>query len=184
LQGAVATTWTRHSPSTTLSEERRLATKTDRENDDSIVFGGDELTEGVHYVEVKLGGGDVGTICVGIARPGLDTADEKDYAVEACMDAWIMYCCSGSLCGNGKEGSDEAGAYAEGDRVGMLIDLDKGSLQFFKNGVKHGPGWGAGSVTGPVVLAMQMNEIGQSGRLLADVARPIEVGSSLKAPER
>jgi hypothetical protein len=64
----------------------------------------------------------------------------------------------------------------------MLIDLNEGSLQFFKNGVKHGPGWGGGSVTGPVVLAMQMYYVGQSGRVLADVARPIEVGSSLKAP--
>jgi hypothetical protein len=63
----------------------------------------------------------------------------------------------------------------------MLIDLDEGSLQFFKNGLKHGPGWGAGSVTGPVVLAMQMCYFGQSGSVLAEAARPIEVGSSLKA---
>ena len=147
----------------------------------STVFGGDELTEGVHYMEVKLGGEYLDCICVGIARPGLDTDDGKDYAVEACMDAWFVDCVNGCLCGNGNGGTDVAGAYAAGDRVGMLIDLDEGSLQFFKNGVKHGPGWGAGSVTGPVVLAMQMGYIGQSGRVLAEAAKPIEVGSSLKA---
>jgi hypothetical protein len=149
-----------------------------------VVFGGNELKEGVHYVEVKLGGGEVHNICVGIARPGLDTAGEKDYAVETCMDAWFIECGGGSLHGNGKDDSDEAGAYAVGDRVGMRIDLDEGSLQFFKNGVKHGPGWGAGSVMGPVVLAMQMLHVDQSSRVLVDVARPIEVGSSLKVPDR
>ena len=148
------------------------------------MFGGDELTEGVHYIEVKLGGDLDHDLYVGIARPGLDTADGSDYAVKTCMDAWFMGCCDGSLYGNGKAESDEAGAYEVGDRVGMLIDLDEGSLQFFKNSVKNGPGWGAGSVTGPVVLAMHLVYVGQSGRVLAEAARPIEVGSSLKALDR
>jgi hypothetical protein len=147
-------------------------------------LGGDELTEGVHYMEVELGGAGVEDICVGIARPGLDTADGKDYAVAACMDAWFMYCGGGTLFGNGKDGSDEAGAYQAGDRVGMLIDLDAGSLQFFKNGVKHGPGWGAGLVTGPVVLAMQIYYFGQSGRVLTEAKRPTEVGSGSEALDR
>jgi hypothetical protein len=133
-------------------------------------------------MEVKLGGGDMNGINVGIARPGLDTDDGEDYEEAACMDAWLVYCGEGTLFGNGKDGTDAAGAYAADDRVGMLIDLDEGSLQFFKNGVKHGPGWVAGSVTGPVVLAMQLyNYVGQSGRVLAEAARPIEVGSSLRA---
>jgi hypothetical protein len=44
-----------------------------------------------------------------------------------------------------------------GDRVGMLLDLDKGSLDFFKNGVPFGRGYPAGSVTGPVVHALQLD---------------------------
>jgi hypothetical protein len=39
----------------------------------------------------------------------------------------------------------------------MLLDLNKGSLDFFKNGVPHGPGYPAGSVTGPVVHAVQLD---------------------------
>ena len=59
-----------------------------------------------------------------------------------------------------------------GDRVGMLLDLSEGYLLFFKNGVKHGPGFPAGSVFGPVNHAMQLGydfrDMG--GELLFDAA--------------
>ena len=45
--------------------------------------------------------------------------------------------------------------------MGVLLDLDDGSLLFFKNGAKHGPGYPAGSVTGPVAAAVQMRYIEQ-----------------------
>jgi hypothetical protein len=36
-----------------------------------------------------------------------------------------------------------AAGYNEGDKVGVLLDLNEGSLSFFKNGRKHGCGeWG------------------------------------------
>jgi hypothetical protein len=50
--------------------------------------------------------------------------------------------------------------------VGVLLDLDNGSLRFFKNGVQHGPGYPAGSVAGPVVAAVQMYTKDASVRLL------------------
>jgi hypothetical protein len=50
--------------------------------------------------------------------------------------------------------------------VGVLLDLGDGSLRFFKNGVQHGPGYPAGSVTGPVVHAAQVCYAGSSLRLL------------------
>jgi hypothetical protein len=53
----------------------------------------------------------------------------------------------------------------DGDRVGVLLDLDDGSLRFFKNGVQHGPGYPARSVTGPVVHAAHMMNGGSSVRL-------------------
>ena len=60
--------------------------------------------------------------------------------------------------------------------MGILLDLDDGSLRFFKNGVEHGPGYPAGSVTGPVALAAQMllNDSGGANavRLLPDAAWP------------
>ena len=74
--------------------------------------------------------------------------------------------------GNGKYGSDAAGGSGAGDRMGFLLDLDDGSLRFFKNGVEHGPGYPAGSVTGPVALAAHMSHEGTALRLLPNAAWP------------
>jgi hypothetical protein len=38
----------------------------------------------------------------------------------------------------------------------VRLDLNDGSLCFFKNSVKHGIGYPAGSVAGPVVHAVQL----------------------------
>jgi hypothetical protein len=56
--------------------------------------------------------------------------------------------------------------------VGVLLGLGDGSLGFFKNGVQHGPGHAAGSVTGPVVAAVQMNTAGDTVRLLPNAQLP------------
>jgi hypothetical protein len=53
-----------------------------------------------------------------------------------------------------------------GDRVGVLLDLDEGSLRFFKNGVQHGPCYLTGSVTGPVACAVQLSSFTTSAQLL------------------
>jgi hypothetical protein len=55
----------------------------------------------------------------------------------------------------------------------VLLDLDIGSLRFFKNDVQHGPGYPAGSVVGPVVAAMQLVVEDQSVRLLPNAEAPI-----------
>ena len=51
-----------------------------------------------------------------------------------------------------------------------------GSLRFFENGVEHGPGYPAGSVTGPVALGAQMRFNDEDGpnaaRLLPDAEWP------------
>jgi hypothetical protein len=159
----------------TVGEEGQLATKTG-EDGWSTVFGGQQLIAGVHYMEVEVEvevGGDMMNLFVGIARPGLDTADGNDYAEKECMDAWLLSAHRGLLCGNGKYFDDEAaGGFEAGDRIGLLVDLDNRSLLFFKNGKKHGPGYGAGLVSGPVVLAMQMHRKGSSGRVITGAVRP------------
>jgi hypothetical protein len=76
-----------------------------------------------------------------------------------------MYAYYGTLYGNGKYDGDEAGGIKQGDRVGVLLDLGGGSLRFFRNGAQHGPGYGAGSVAGPVVAAVQMVNPSDSVRL-------------------
>jgi hypothetical protein len=146
----------------TLSEGGAVATKSDYDTyDDTLITSGVELTAGKHYWEVEI---LVDDLFVGIAKPNLDP--NGHYAVDDSTDGWFMFTNGGTLCGNGKGNEDEAGLIYEGDRVGVLLDLDEGSLRFFKNGVQHGPGYPAGSVTGPVVCAVSMYSPSTSVRLL------------------
>jgi hypothetical protein len=145
----------------TLDEERSLTTT------------GIELTEGKHYWEVELLSKNVRLIMIGISRPNLDPVG--DYGLRECTDGWFIHACTGGLWGNGKQGGAAAGAYKQGDRVGVLLDLDNGSLRFFQNGVEHGSGYPAGSVTGPVVAAVQFFRTDTSVRLLLDAEAPAGV---------
>jgi hypothetical protein len=160
----------------TLSEGGAVATKLDdNRHADTLVTSGTELTVGKHYWEMVItNNGALRTIfvLVGVTRPNLDP--DGNYAEEESTDGWFMLPADGSLYGNGKQSDDAAGTIEEGDRVGVLLDLDEGSLRFFKNGVQHGPGYPAGSVTGPVVCAAQIYSSGTCVRLL-----PQDMGHAL-----
>jgi hypothetical protein len=148
------------------------AVATQHNNDKmSLTTTGTELTEGRHYWEVELLSENMAGMFVGISRPNLDPTGE--YYDSDCTDGWFIYAYNGALYGNGKYGDGKAGEYKQGDRVGVLLDLDIGSLRFFKNGVQHGPGYPAGSVTGPVVAAVQMHYKDESVRLLPNAEAPI-----------
>jgi hypothetical protein len=151
-----------------LSEDGTVATQIEYPGDLVLVTTGVELTEGRHYWEVEPLSEE--NFFVGVTRPNLDPVG--DYALADCTDAWFIWPSCGSLWGNGKESADDAGGYEQGDRVGVLLDLNNGSLLFFKNGVQHGPGYPAGSVSGPVVAALQMVDEGEAVRLHAGVAFP------------
>jgi hypothetical protein len=155
-----------------LSEGGAVATQVEEnENADaySHVTTGVELTEGRHYWEVELLPGDTDYIFVGVTRPNLDP--EGDYMGKECTDGWFIRT-YGHIYGNGKEGDDYAGYYEQGDHVGVLLDLNHGSLRFFKNGVQHGTGFPAGSVMGPVVAAVELGVADDAVRLHAGVAFP------------
>jgi hypothetical protein len=119
---------------------------------------------------VELLSENMAGICIGISRPNLNPTG--DYGLRECTDGWFIFPSYGCLCGNGKQFDDLAGEYKQGDRVGVLLDLENGSLRFFKNGVQHGPGYAAGSVTGPVVAAVQMYNEDASVRLLPNAEAP------------
>jgi hypothetical protein len=156
-----------------LSEGGAVATTVEQnegDDDHSHITTGVELTEGRHFWEVELLSRDVDYIYIGVTRPNLDP--EGLYMDRECTDGWFIRPFFGTLFGNGKKNDDGAGRYKQGDRVGVLLDLDNGSLLFFKNGVQHGPGYPAGSVTGPVVAAVEMGFADDAVRLHADVAFP------------
>jgi hypothetical protein len=139
----------------------------------SLTTSGIELAEGKHYWEVEMlsGVGD-NNACIGVTRPNL--YPKGAYFLGAGTDTWFIGKGTGGLHGNGKShyNNNHAGRYDKGDRVGVLLDLDDGSLRFFKNGAQHGPGYPAGSVTGPVVAAVQMANVDESMRLLPDAEVP------------
>jgi hypothetical protein len=153
-----------------LSEGGAVATLNDDDDDDdddydddddikyTLVTSGVELTVGKHYWEVEKLSFNC-FLC--ITKPNLDPNDI--YTGAESTDGWFIWTADGGIFGNGKYHDDAAGRI---DVVGILLDLDEGSLRFFKNGVQHGPGYPAGSVMGPVVCAMQMYDPGASVRLL------------------
>jgi hypothetical protein len=155
----------------TLSEDGAVASQTAQKW--SLTTTGIELTEGKHYWEVELLSEDMGSILIGITRPNLEPTGI--YWKKDCTDSWLIRAIHGSLHGNGKYDDDEAGPYKQGNRVGVLLDLDNGSLRFFKNGIQHGPGYAAGSVTGPVVAAVHMSWTDASVRLLPNAEAPAGV---------
>jgi hypothetical protein len=142
-----------------LSEEGAVATQTIKEW--SLTTTGIELTAGKHYWEVEMLS-DKGyyIACIGVTRPNLDPTGK--YFLGNCTDAWFI-----------DRGSDALYGYDKGDRVGVLLDLDDGSLRFFKNGAQHGAGYPAGSVTGKVVATVQMMNLNESMRLLPDAEVPV-----------
>jgi hypothetical protein len=141
-------------------------------NEYSLTTSKIELTKSKHYWEVELLSENM-NIEIGISRPNLDPTEE--YALKHCTNGWYIGAYYGALYGNGKYGDDKAGVYKQGDRVGVLLDLNNGSLRFFKNGVQHGSGYPAGSVAGPVVAAVQMCCKDSSVRLLPDAEAPAGV---------
>jgi hypothetical protein len=149
----------------TLSEGGAVAAKLDDNNRSyTLATSGTELTAGKHYWEVVILNDPQGNVLVGVTRPNLDP--NGDYSDRASTDGWFIDTYLGRVYGNGKAGDDDAGSIDEGDRVGVLLDLDEGSLRFFKNDVQHGPGYPPGSVTGPVVCAVQFYDPNTSVRLL------------------
>ena len=59
-----------------------------------------------------------------------------------------------NITGRHRGYKDEAGYVPEGARLGCKLDLDAGTLTFYLNGVKHGPGWTG--VVGPVKRCVEM----------------------------
>jgi hypothetical protein len=150
-----------------LSEGGMVATQTAQRW--SLTTTGVEMTEGKHYSEVQLLSESMLALAVGVSKPNLEMTDW--YGEGDSTDGWFMCTTCGALHGNGKVYGDSAGTFQQGDRVGVLLDLDVGSLLFFKNGKQHGPGYPPGSVTGPVVFALQMYWE-RSVKLLPHALRP------------
>jgi hypothetical protein len=160
-----------------LFDEGRLAEfkpeEQEKENDVQVLVTSELLlTKGTHYWEVETVG--YCSSYIGVCRPNLDA--KGDYSVSS--SAWFICNHTGELSNPEAHDdrpcfdNDDGAILDDGDRIGMLLNLDNGSLRFFRNGVPVGPGYPLGSVTGPVVHAVHMDYSRCSAKLLKDAALP------------
>ena len=109
------------------------------------------MTEDRHYWEVEIckfgenEQGLSGSCMVGAVPPNHHYYTDGAYLIDVA---------DGSLWGNSKISADTQSGFAQGDRVGVLLDLDAGWLRFYRNGKRCGPSFTEG-VTGPLVRAAQ-----------------------------
>jgi hypothetical protein len=135
-----------------------------------LATGGTLMTEGRHYWEVELTV-DAHAPMVGALRPSLDLSHSHHDS----NGAYFIAGNDGALYGNGKCGADGQGAFSQGGRIGVLLDLDAGWLQFYRNGKRCGPGYIEG-VTGPLVRAAQLYSLGDKVAVLPGAVAPEGAG--------
>ena len=162
-----------------VSEEGHLATLAPPGGVDTraaMTHTGEQLISGRHYWEIELVDHQHGMLYLGVCHPEVDL-NHFHPRVES-SEVWLMRTFDGALYGNGKEREDQvhADGFSNFDRVGILLDLDAGTLRFYKNGVENGPGYPIGSVMGPVAPAAQLYMRGQAVRLIPEAVRPPPVG--------
>ena len=109
------------------------------------------------------------TMYVGVGREGLDVEKGNHHKTAA---AWYLRTDDGTLYGGGpadkdKEKPTEKG-FQVGDRIGVRMNCDDGSLRFYKNGETLDAGFPAGTITGPVVGAVELLCSGQALTLVPE----------------
>ena len=75
------------------------------------------------------------------------------------------YASSGSFQHNGADAGSPA-SYANGDIIGIYVDSDAGSVEFFKNGVSQGTNWSSGLTSYPYYFAVSDGSSGGTGEFL------------------
>jgi hypothetical protein len=131
-----------------------------------LTTGGPPMTEGRHYWEVEIAEDASGHCNFMIGAVRVDASCHRDSDGAYGINAY-----DGGLCGNSKRGADGQGMFAEGDRIGCLLDLDAGWLHFYRNDERCGPGFTEG-VTGPLVRAAALFYKGDSVTALPHAEAP------------
>lgn len=147
-----------------VSEGGLVLTKKNGSNYNRHCACSEVLSSGVHTWEIVMTSGAISngqlSMMVGVSKEGLDV-EKGNHNKKG--SAWYMYTSDGSLCGGDKQRDDEQGKnFGLGDRVGCRLDFGDGSLKFYCNGKVLGPGFPAGTITEPVVRAVELVCPGQS----------------------
>ena len=163
--------WEECGSSIALSGEGLVATNTGYGY--HLVTGGSPMTEGRHYWEVELTAGYHSNL-IGAVQPGLDHEKSNHHHTN---NAYFIFGGNGALHGNGKSNADTQGGFAEGDRIGVLLDLDAGWMRLYRNGKRCGPGFTEG-VTGPLVRAAEFYHKGEKATALPAAVAPEGAGAA------
>jgi len=93
----------------------------------------------------------------GVVRDG--AACSQRHLDEMCTQGWFMGNYKGGLCGNGFRDAFPCGQIMGGQILTMRLDMERGSLEFWVDGKRHGPGYAAG-VVGPLRWATTVYRTG------------------------
>ena len=144
----------------TLSENGSLATTGE---DEDIVWwiaaSKVVMRSGCHFAQFALFQGD--SMNFGVIRPGWGVEGEEG---EPEADGHCFYDTTTGFCYPGNRNWEGMQRASGRDRIGMLLDLDQGSMTLYKNNEKMGV-MRAEGLTGPLCWAISLEIEGDSARI-------------------
>ena len=145
----------------TLSEDGVLATKSAEDYDNTRRTTASKVVMrlGCHFVQFTVLAGSY--VFFGVIRPGWDV-EEGVNAFD--VDGHSFYSTLSGRRGGNDNWEGMQGARVQGDRVGMLLDLDQGSMTVWENDVQLGV-MAAEGLSGPLCWAVSMGMQGDSARI-------------------
>jgi len=182
----MADAWSQSGKTMEISGEGAVLTKTSGGDYPIHAACGELLSEGVHTWEVVIdhGANKNGNrdMKIGVAKQGC-SVEKGDHHNKG--NAWYIRTHDGCVYGGdmdlddqedlilGRNVGNKKGKYfVVGDRIGVELNCDDGSLRFFRNGEEFGVPFPAGTVKGPVVRAVELVCQGQSVTLVPGVELP------------
>ena len=158
----------------TLSEGGVVATKSAGHGYYRSVASKVMMRSGRHFVQLTVERGD--SMMLGVIRPGWDVEgrENADLLPRSAFGG-VGHCFYDTCFGHRTPGMHDwegrQTAAEQGDRVGMLLDLDQGSMTVWKNGTKLGV-MRAEGLSGPLCWAVDMAKVGTSARVESAPAPP------------
>eukprot|EP01035_Chromulina_nebulosa_P017758 gene17758-23358_t len=126
-----------HSSNITPSWDYLSVNKSISTSGQGCAFGNVGFSSGIHYWEFKIEQAEVGSIFIGVSeKPGSPGLSNSSKCIK-----W-MGCGFVSDRTSYKSGSEKISVYGDhfhtGDLIGVLLDMNKGRLSFFLDGMKYG----------------------------------------------
>jgi hypothetical protein len=130
-----------HSSNVSPSWDRLSVTKSNSGSGQGSAFGSIGFSTGVHYWEFKVEQAEVGSVFIGVSEkpgpPGLSSSSK--------CTRWMGYgfvSHRASYRAASTNSSERVAVYGDyfhtGDIIGVLLDMNKGRLSFFLDGMKYG----------------------------------------------